>query len=222
MNQRRMQLIEDGQALDIVLEENLSLLTDAENAFYINFVEQVFQSTDRDELHRPQISSLAFDMILLMRLRYKQLKSSEPGRPGRPANNGKDQSAILETQVKTAEDRVRKQMDNLGISREKQLERGKILKSSPASILSGYLDEIEKMSPEQLDAWEREERALLNKMEPRIEKFILRFAPDIAKDIEDDIGRDGLPLTLDAALKRAGIDIPSDAEESNRQDESPF
>jgi hypothetical protein len=213
-NAQRRAKIEDGQALDMLLEKNVALLTNEEKEFYEQFVEEVFQQTDRDEVQRPQIASLAFDQIILARLRGKQL---------RRGTLDKDTAKAQEDAVKAAELRIRLTMESLGISREAQLKRGQSIKTTPASIISGYLDEIERMSPEQLDAFVREERRVEAKMVPRIAQYILKFAPDLDRYQEEEEGTGGdIPFTLEEALKRARQDVAAEPSESPDSDEDGF
>lgn len=181
-------------AMDLLAQGNKELLTPKERAFYEEFFQQVFQAVDRDEMQMPAISSLAFDMILVKQLRSDQFKS-------------KGTNKELEDAIKKAEERIITQMNALGISRAAQLKNKVQIKSSPASIISGYLDEIEHMSPEALDTLRVEEQRVLARMQPRIEKMILANAPDLQKDEQEtDDGSDPV-LTLEEALRRANISV---------------
>lgn len=188
------------EALDTLITENRDSLTDTECAFYDQFFEQIVQQTDRDETQMPQIASLAFDNIMVKRLRTRLLNATKA--------SAKIDALIatgeMEKVLKTTEERIQKTMTALGISRDAQLKRGAIIKSTPAALISGYLDEIERMSPEMLDALQLEEKRVYAVMGPRIDKFILSAAPEIEKEDESD-DASGTPLTLDQALEKAGI-----------------
>jgi hypothetical protein len=187
-----------NSALESLAAANREGLDIDEQEFYDEFFEQIFQQTDRDEMQIPIITSLAMDHIMVKRMRNRLLDKKKIKTEDIVAN------VELEKQLKTTEERISKTMDALGISRAAQLKRGAIIKSTPASLISGYLDEIERMSPEMLEAFQLEERRVYAKMMPRIEKFILSEAPDIEKEDESDEGS-GKPLSLEEALGRAGI-----------------
>ena len=184
-------------ALDSITEQTLVNLNQEEQAFFSEFVEHATQQTDRDETQLPVITSLAFDLIFIKRLRTKQLLAT---------NRKYDEILVnkdFETVIKQTEDRISKAMDTLGLSRASQIKRGQAIKSTPAAIISGYLDELERCTPEVLDALMLEEKRLYAKMQARIEKYILSDAPDISKEEADaDNGRE---LTFEEAVARAGM-----------------
>ncbi len=188
-----------SSALSMLVAENVNDLSAEEQEFYHEFFEQIVQQTDRDETQMPVIASLTIDHIMVKRMRSRLLNMKKNAKVEDIIANGE-----IEKQLKTTEERISKTMDALGISRAAQLKRGAIIKSTPASLISGYLDEIERMSPEMLDAFQLEEKRVYAKMRPRIEKFILSEAPDIEKEDESDVGS-GKPLSLEEALGRAGI-----------------
>lgn len=196
----RMSSVGVNASLDALVYENRQGLAYDEQEFYDQFFEQIVQQTDRDETQMPQIASLAFDHVLVKRLRNRLLDATKKG--------AKTELMLVagevEKTLKTTEERISKTMDALGISRQAQLKRGAIIKSTPASLISGYLDEIERMSPEMLDALQLEEKRVYARMHARLEKFIFSEAPDIEKEDESDDAT-GRPLTLEAALSRAGI-----------------
>lgn len=183
--------VDAADPLSVLVAANKELLKPHERKFYEEFFNMVLQAVDRDELQIPAISSLAFDIVLTKRLRERQFKGT-----------GTEE---LEKSIKTLEDRVAKQMNVLGISREAQLKNKVQLKSTPASLISGYLDEIERMSPEALDTLRVEEQRVLARMQPRVERLILANAPDLPKDEQDDESLDGPVLSFEEALRRANI-----------------
>jgi hypothetical protein len=197
---------EQGVAAAFENLENEQLWTDEERTFREEFVESVLQQIDRDETQIPIIGSLATDMVYLKRLREHQLRLSKPSR-----NANKDTKLILdkdfETVVKQTEDRIQKSMTALGISREAQMKRGQVLKSTPASLISAYVDEIERMSPEMLDALRLEEQRVYAKMQKRISDHILQYAPDLEEEEESDDVSSGTVLNFEQALLRAGIAV---------------
>jgi hypothetical protein len=175
---------------------NRNQLSYEEAKFFDKFVEHIVQQTDRDDTQMPIITGLAFDMVFLDRLRNFQL------RRGR-SEDGIAANKDFDTTVKQVQDRIGKTMDMLGVSRSEQIKRGQIIKSSPASLISGYLDEIERMSPEVLRALILDEKRIYARSHARVQQFILSKAAEIEKEEESD--ETGRPLSLQDALSRAGL-----------------
>jgi hypothetical protein len=212
-------------AQDCLVDENRNQLTSEERAFYEKFCEDTFQQVDRDEAQLSAISALAFDLIVSTRLRSQLLKGT--GAKARP--EWVVAMGDLEKTLKTVEDRITKTADKLGISREAQQKRGAQTKSTPSMIISAYMDEIARCSPESLDALKLEETKVWKKMQARIEEHILSVAPDVEREDEvSDGDTKSAPLTLRQALDRAGIVsggliLPSSTQISEDSDsELPF
>lgn len=170
-----------------------------EGDFYESSVDHLSQSTERDETQSATISSLVMDQIVVKRLRSRIMIATMP-------NASADdiiESAELEKTLKTTETRITTAMEKLGLTRDAQIKRGQVIKSTPASIISGYVDEIERMSPDMLDALELEEKRVWARTTPRIQKYILANAPDLEKkDIDDDAS--GRSLSFEEVLQRIG------------------
>lgn len=187
-------------ALGILIAANKAGLTESERVFYDEYFETLLQTIDRDEVQLPAVSSLVFDVVYLKRLRKQQFDSTK----GKSPEFGflKD----LENAVRLAEERIRKQMDALGLSREAQLKRNTQIKSTPSTLISGYLDEIERTSPESLRAMELEEKRVYGQSQARVARFLLANAVEQeASELHNVVSDD--PLSLDDALRRADIDI---------------
>lgn len=190
-------------SLDTLVSSSRDDLTFEEQAFYDQFFETLLQQVDRDESQMPAISAFVFDIILVKRVRGRMLK-------GTKANSTWDTLlgvAELEKSLATAETRITKQMDKLGLSREAQQKRGAIIKSTPSAIISSYMDEIERMTPEMLDALKLDEQRVYNTMLTRIEKYILSEAPDLEQEEVSESVTLGAPLTLEQALAKAGLSV---------------
>jgi len=177
-----------------VMERLLLQLKPTERQFVDDFMEKMFQQVDRDEMQVPTITDLAIETVMLMRLRDTQLKAL--------ASSKKDDVAaakLASEQVKVITESIRKSMDKLGVSREAKLKNKVQVKSTAMSLLSGYMDEIERFSPEVLSTLKTEEEKALAAMFPRVQKLILDVAPDMEETPEQDA------LDLEALLKRADV-----------------
>lgn len=179
-------------------DELLSTLSDPEREFYDNFTDEVFGQIDRDMVQFPIIMSLTLDMIQLKR--YRSVQISQKG----VSDDAKVIAAQSEA-MKSCEDRIRKQMDSLGISRTAKLKNKAQIRSTPFSLISGYFDEMERMTPEQHQVLENEERKQLASMLPRIKKWYLDNAPDLEPLPEET--EDGVIQGLDFETILAAADI---------------
>ena len=211
INQRRKRESTFG-SIDILTEDNYNNLTEAEQKFYDEYVEQLAQQVDREETQMPIISGLAFNLI-----RRERLTKTALAGKGYPDKE-------IETAIKQIEERNEKAMKELAVSRSDALKRGAAIKSTPAMLISGYIDEIERMSPEMLDAMRLEESRVCAKMQERIERFLLSNAPDLPKEDESDEQHSAeQPLSLEQVLARAGIQVGgSAAATSTPVDDLPF
>jgi DNA replication initiation complex subunit (GINS family) len=106
--------------------------------------------------------------------------------------------------LKYTEERIRAQMKSLGIAREDKLKNRAQIKSTPFALIAGYMDELERMTPQQAMSLENEERKLYAIVKERINKFYVSLAPDIVAEEEDD---DGSLSSLDVERIVADLDI---------------
>jgi len=178
-------------------EELLDTLSASERIFYDQFSDEVFQQTDRDMVQTPIIMSLTFDMIQLKRYRATQIS-------GQLHDDPKVVAALAEA-MKNTEDRIRKQMDALGISRTAKLKNKAQIRSTPFCIISGYYDEMERMTPEQHQVLENEERKQLASMNERVQKWYLANAVDLEPLPEET--EDGTLKSLDFAKILADANV---------------
>lgn len=191
--------------------ENLNLnvkdkLTSEEKIFFDNYVEDLYLKTDRDETQMPLIVQLAFDMIISNRVREAQLDAFDFN----STRTSEAQKVILlasdsqEKTLKEAQARVKASLESLGMSRKQQIDRGAAITSTPSSLVSGYLDEVERMSVDMLEALMMEERRVYAKMQKRIEEHILSKV--VERDTEEDEQLDsGRIFSMEEALERAGV-----------------
>lgn len=198
VNARRT-LALDGESM--LPDANRSELSEAEQLWYDGFYNLVLQAVDRDEVQMPVIGSLTLDMIVLQRLRKLQLDATKPGQKLGPMKN-------IEEAIEKAEKRIQNSMKTLCISREMLMKTREQIKSTAAGLISGYFDEIERNSPEALDALMIDEKRVLAQMVPRLEKMVLIHAKEIEpeKEAEED-GANGAVFSLEDALQRAGVSL---------------
>ena len=180
-------------------DELLETLSPGERVFYDQFSDEVFNQTDRDMVQSPIIMSLTFDMIQLKRYRATQIS-------GQLHNDPKVVAALAEA-MKNTEDRIRKQMDALGVSRTAKLKNKAQIRSTPFSLISGYYDEMERMTPEQHQVLENEERKQLTSMNERVQKWYIAIAVDLDPVPEET--EDGTLKSLDYAtiLAEANVEL---------------
>lgn len=205
LNEARTKLNEDrnreipSDTEDLLVDQNLALLRPDERIFYDEFYAKVLQAVDRDEVQMPMISSLTLDMVVLKRLRGAQLE----------ATGGKKiiPTKTLEEAIAQAEKRIQNSMKALSISREMLVKNREQIRSTAAGLISGYLDEIERNSVEALDALMIDEKRVLARMQPRIEKMILALAKDLEPEEtkEEEDGTTGAVFSIEDALQRAGV-----------------
>lgn len=181
-------------------DELLQNLTSTEKKFYHDFSQEVFQQIDRDIVQWPMVMSLALDMVHLNRCR-----SGQVGKKGE-----KLEAKVVEAlaaDIKNTEARIRAQMDSLGISRAAKQKNKAQVKSTPFSLISGYFDELQRMTPEQHQVMENEERKQLREaMDARIAKLYLSVAPDIEEKPGEDLGTIS-SLALDRVIADSGVEL---------------
>lgn len=188
-----------SQVLEGLNKPVREMLVGTERDFFDQYVEDLYQKTDRDESQMPVIMSIAFDMIQVTRLRSTQLSFS-----GRTDTKDFADLDGLEKALKEAEGRIARGMKALGIDRESQLKRGQSIKSTPACMIAGYLSEVENMTPEVLEALMLEEKRVYANMMSRIEKYILSKVTEKREEEAKDVVSDR-PLSLEEAFERAGV-----------------
>lgn len=160
---------------------------------YQKIFDSVFQQVDRDEVQIPLISSLAFTIISASRIRVKTL------------SNAYRYNEDTEKALKSAEERISKLSTLLGIDRQTKQKYKVSIKSTPSAMISGYLDEIARMSTESLQTLKAEEDRILSEITARIAKHILSVAPDKKVDPTDD--DESYVPDLDAILRSANITV---------------
>jgi hypothetical protein len=169
-----------------------SSLTNGERREFDNTVDLLFQQVDRDPLQRPRIATLALYQIYLNRLMEVQFKT-------------KKYDENTEKAIKQADVQINKLMAELGLTRKQRLDSRADIKSTPASLISGYLDELERMNPEMLVQMRLEQDKILEESMARIRKFIISAAPES----KSELGDEGIRVVpdIETVLKRANITI---------------
>jgi hypothetical protein len=186
---------------ELLADPNLSLLDSDERVFYEQFYNLVLQAVDRDEVQMPVIGSLAIDMVVMKRLRRSQLEATAKGAKLGPLKN-------LEDAIKNAEGRIQKSMQTLCISREMLMKTREQIRSTAAGLISGYMDEIERNTPEALEALMIDEKRVLARMYPRLESMVFKHAKELEPEQkEDNNGVTGAIISLEDALQRAGVTL---------------
>ena len=176
-------------------DEVLSRLSTSERKFYDEYAQEIFGQVDRDVAQWPVVMSLTLDMIELTRLRAK----------ASAGDNIKDPkiSAAIATATKYTEERIRGQMKDLGISRAAKQQNKAQIRSTPFSLISGYMDELERSTPAQLHTLEHEERKLDSVVLERKKKLYYSVAPEITESQDGAVPS----LEIDDIIADAGIEI---------------
>lgn len=194
------------QKVATVEDEALRDLTPSERKFYDDYSQEIFGQVDRDPAQLPTVMSLTLDVIQLTRIRKQMEVIAGKGKVDKeklPSDKVID--AIVRNQKYTAE-RIQATMKALGIDREGKLKNKAQIKSTPFCLLSGYCDELERMTPPQAASLEAEERKLLATMTDRISRLYLSVAPDIQETEEEENG--SLPsLDVDRIIQEANIEL---------------
>lgn len=182
------------QKVATIEDEALKGLSPSERTFYEDYSQEIFGQIDRDPAQWPVVMSLTLDVISLNRIRAQMDKlnkaSDKEKMPPLAVIN-----ALVVNQKNTAQ-RVQDAMESLGISREQKIKNRAQIKSTPFALISGYLDELERMTPQQAASLENEERKLDDVVKERKNKLYLSVAPDITETEEEE----------DAALSSLDVD----------------
>lgn len=170
-------------------------------------VEEIFNEIDRDLTLKPRIVALVSDFILSMRYNKQLLKAnSKPNSDGKSTIN-KD----LNQAIKELESRIDTKMRSLGIDRQSKVANRQQSRSTPSTLISAYLDEIQRQPDEVLETLRIEEDKALAEVRAVLEKMYFPNAADIEPTHlgkEDDSGRPAyVPPSIDDIIQRAGVEL---------------
>lgn len=176
-------------------------LSPEEQDYFTKFCAEMMQQIDRDATQITRLSALAFDTILLMRLQKQSFINTKKAK----IVLDKD----LNTVMKEVEARVDAKFKLLGIDRQSKINSKQQVKSTPSAIISAYMDEIQRQTPEVQETLLREEEKALAEVEVIIKKLYYPRAVKLVKEVEkeDESGQVRDSLDLDAAILRANIEF---------------
>jgi hypothetical protein len=197
----KMQLIDAGSSDDLE-RQVLSSMTREEIHWYLEKVEDIFLQIDRDVTLKPRIHSLVSDLIIALRYNKKLLRGS---------TNGEAINKDLNQAIKEIESRIDSKMKSLGVDRQSKLASRQQSRSTPSSLISAYVDDIQRQPDEVLDTLMIEEERALAEVRAILEKLYFRNAEDIEPTHigkEDGTGKPAyIPPTIDDIIQRAGVEL---------------
>ena len=180
---------------DSIVDEMMAGLNISERQAYDEMFDTVFQQVDRDMSLVMTIHNLCRSSIDLIRLQndwrdhynHKRFKEAK----------------FYQDCIKATGDNYRSYADSLGITRIQKLKSKEQVKSSPATLISAYLNELELMTPAVLQKMALEEQSMYAEMAARVKRDYLDSAADIEEEqiadepqvyIESVLGREDIPF----------------------------
>jgi len=184
---------EDPEMVDYATQA-YDKLGPAERKYFDLRFEGYYQRVERDPDLLADINSLVFAEIDL--LKFRELSQT------RYLNQDFSKAKIYEDIIKSLEDRRRKLMDSLGLSKAEKTKNKTQIKSTVSALIAGFENEIELISPEQLEAAVMDEQKGLAVMHERVNRYIVANAPDIEASKED---ADEPPLDFESVVRDADL-----------------
>lgn len=185
---------EVDQEADVVTQ-SIEKLSPGEQIYFDERFEIIFQRVERDPDLLADVTSLIFCEIDIQKYRDLSRKRYE--------NGDFAKVKIYEDLIKNNEDRRLKLMNSLGISRSKKLENKTLIKSSVSALISGFENEVELVSPEQLEAMVADEQKALAVMHERVNKHIVAGAAVIEPVSEAELNEPS--LDFEAVVRDADL-----------------
>lgn len=186
-----------------------SELEESEKDRYKQEFEKLADAVDRDQVHIHAIHGICLSQAYLDRLYLSVMKSSHKGNNHKFVPN-KDQ----EKTIQDVEKRILESRKSLGLDRASNLNRGNSIKSTPSMIISAYVDEIRKMTPQVLDAYLAEERKCRASIAHNI-KDLLAAAGGMTEEEKDASQGAFIPLSREEVARLAKSGIRPNAQKSS-------